>query len=367
MEAKPYLVDIDKMPEGVIAIRTHDRMTFKRCRRKWSFISKIREYLEPLGDTKSYLWFGTGVHFALEDYHGYNRFGDPFKAFEAYMDCFKKEELSDAHLEAADLFEGMLIHYTKRWLPRRKEFNTLWIDGVPQVEVEFSIYIPELSDYAGRPVVYQGKFDRAVYDSDKKVWINDYKTAAQFDIQKLETDPQISAYSWAGDIVYNTEIAGMAYQQFKKAVPQEPKMLVRGGVSADKNQKTTYGQYLAVLQEVYGEANKFPEANQRLLDMLADTDKPEGDSFIRMDLVQRNKACKEAEYQKILDEGRDMLNDNISCYPNPTRDCYWDCGFRDVCLAMDDGSDWEYILSQEFRKRGDEEDWKSKIKWPEPQ
>lgn len=38
------------------------------------------------------------------------------------------------------------------------------------------------------------------------------------------------------------------------------------------------------------------------------------------------------------------------CPPNPTRDCTWDCPFKDVCLSgmMDDGSDYEGFLSEHY-------------------
>jgi hypothetical protein len=60
-----------------------------------------------------------------------------------------------------------------------------------------------------------------------------------------------------------------------------------------------------------------------------------------------------------------MLNPELPLYPNPTRDCMWDCSFRSVCLAMDDGSDWQFILNSEFAVRNEEDPWRKRIKWPD--
>lgn len=36
---------------------------------------------------------------------------------------------------------------------------------------------------------------------------------------------------------------------------------------------------------------------------------------------------------------------HITVYPNPTRDCTWDCDFLPMCPMMDDGADWKGMLS----------------------
>ena len=46
------------------SIHTSDRITFKRCRRKWDFSSPLRQHLAPQGGVVTPLWFGTGFHFA---------------------------------------------------------------------------------------------------------------------------------------------------------------------------------------------------------------------------------------------------------------------------------------------------------------
>ncbi len=358
-----------KAEDEPVKIRTHDRIAFKRCRRMWDLCSQMRQHLEPIPteQVNENLWFGSGFHFALEDYHGYNRFGDPTDAFAAYVESFPIEEKPEGWEDLLDLGIGMLDYYSRYWLPRRDEFKTLWIKDVPQVEVEFSIPIPELKEVVGKDVFYQGKLDKVVTDAFGRLWVVDYKTATRYDTSKLETDPQISAYCWAAEQWYQLPVEGMIYIQFVKNFPKPPRVLQNGMLSLDSRQSTTYALYKEALLEYYGLENKFPPKYVEFLNSLVEKETLEGDSFIRWDFVRKNAHQKAAEYRRIISEGYEMLNPNISLYTNPTRDCAWDCAFRSVCLAMDDGSDWRFILSSAFRQQseGGEKIWRNRIKWPD--
>lgn len=370
MEDKPDFIATGLIHNDKLAIRTHDRIFFKRCRRRWYFQSPLKRNLgsERIGSLAANLWFGTGIHFALEDYHGYNIFGHPLNAFDAYVDCFEPALLDGKCLDLVDISEAILNHYEYNWLPRRKSYDTLWINGKPMVEVELEIPIPELTAYAGREVVYQMKLDRVIVDSDGQYWIQDYKTAAKFDIAKLETDPQINAYLGLGEKALGIKIEGMNYLQFLKAAPEYPKMTGTGQVSFDKKQKTTYAMYYQALHERYGpNSNLWPEGCKGFLNELSATESPDGDPFIRQDYVTKSQFQKDVEYRKMLAEGYEMLNPKTILYPNPTRDCYWECPFRDVCIAMDDGNDWTWMLTEYFTQReleGGDTFWKNKLKYP---
>jgi len=352
-----------------IAIHTHDRIAFKRCRRKWNFSSPLRQHLTSKIESNSNTWFGSGIHFALEDYHGYRRFQSPKHAYQAYYNVFLKHFpnlLPEDHEELLGLAFGILDYY-ELWLSyRSSEYRTFYVDGEPQVEVEFSIEIPELTKYAGQKVVYQGAFDRIVVDPYDRLWVMDYKTVKNFDTDKLELDAQISAYCWAAEQYYGMPVEGVVYLQIKKSFPQWPKELVDGGLSVDKRQRTTHRLFKQALIEHGYDMENLPDKYVNYLNYLAEQETYEGDRYIRWDAVRRNEYFKQHEYQMIVLEGMDMLNPNIPLYPNPTRDCTWDCPYRTVCLAICDGSDWEFLLQQEFERKEDI-DWRSKIDWENPQ
>src|SRR5690348_13460937 len=88
-------------------IRTSDRYTFRRCRRKWGWSSHLHNNLEP-SSTQEHFWFGSAMHWALEDFHGYNRYGSPVEAFRAYHDAWLRNAqlrkmLPDNHTELLEL------------------------------------------------------------------------------------------------------------------------------------------------------------------------------------------------------------------------------------------------------------------------
>lgn len=376
----------EKRRVAPFALHTHDRIAFKRCRRKWYFSSPLKLNLEAKQQDSINLWFGSGFHFAMEDYHGYHKFNLPEEALEAYYNAFTEQERPTGADDLIEIGMHMLRYYSEDWLPKHNfdGFETLWITpnpdvplgtfsnhpidetSAPQVEVGFTLELVELSQKAGFPVFYHGTFDRVLVDNQGRWWLLDYKTAKAIDMIKLATDPQIGAYLWAAEQWYQHKFEGIVYLQLVKDFPDTPKQLKAGGFSMDKRQKTTHGVYKAALLEKYG---SIPSAYIPFLNELACMESTEGNRFIRWDLVRRNDASKVATYENILYEGLDMLRDDLYIYPNPTRDCSWDCPFRTICVAMDEGSDYQSIITEEFQRRnetmlGEEPEWRKKIKWP---
>lgn len=401
-----------------IYIRTSSRRVFRRCLRKWGFLSPLKMNLEPIKNESYNLnfWFGSAIHFALEDYFGWNRFGDPRKAFMAYYDAFKEIPTG-----AEDLFEtgvGMLEYFLE-WYAKHNQkyqFETLWLEKegqrVPMVEQEFtldlgiaavldahtrevygcyndlkesirkeklldrSLYILRNGQITREvilvPVYYHGTLDRVVVDKNGDWWIMDYKTAKSADTNKLDTDDQISAYLWAAEQWFQHSFKGFIYVQLTKETPKPPRRLINGNLSTDKSQKTTYSLYRKEVIKDYGDVRKAPAKVIETLNHFAEQEMPEGDRFVRWDMVQRTIPQKIATYNHIIAEVKHMLSPNLYLYPNPTRDCIWDCEFRDACIAMDAGdqSTYEFIISSNFQPRNGYDDtnhdeWRSKIKWPD--
>lgn len=337
-------------------VHTSDRILFKRCRRKWDFQSPLRQNLSPIDGNSIHLWFGSGCHFALEDCHGYNTYKDPRRAFRAYYDATRRHHPEGAE-EHLILAYRMFEHYI-RWGRRRKEFRTFWQNGIPQVEVNWKI--PLWND-----LYYEGTFDRIVVDAYERYWILDYKTAQRFDTSKLDTDPQVNAYCWAFERLYGQPPEGMVYVQLKKAAPNLPIQLQDGSLSVNKSQATTYDLFRAAALTLSPDPDNWPEKYHTFLAYMAEQDTPEGDAFIRRDMLRRNAAVVGTEWMKIQAEVTDMTNPNLPLYPNPTRDCVWDCSFKPVCLAMDDGSDWEYLLKENYQRREVIGSWRSNLPTPE--
>jgi RecB family exonuclease len=330
---------------------------FRRCRRKWFFQSPLCLNLTSLSEVSPHLWFGSGFHFALEDYHGYRHYHHPLAAFLAYYQATQGARPGEA-LELVELADAMLDYYL-RWLKGHNEFQTLWVDDKPQVEVSWEVPLWD-------GIVYAGTFDRVVTDWHGRMWTLDYKTAQRITTSKLEMDPQVTAYAYAFERLYGRPMEGMVYMQFLKSPPTPPRLLADGHLSVNKNQGTSYELYKQAIIDRYGnKLGAIPPHIMRFCRELKEKEGPEGDRYIRWDFVRRNPAMTTAEEWKIRAETNEMLNDSLELYPNPTRDCSWDCDFRGPCVAMDDGSDWQSMLDDGYCRKEERNQWHRQLLAPQ--
>ena len=345
--------------ERIAVIRTSDRINFKRCRRRWAWNSHLKQNLGPK-ETVGALWYGSGMHFALEDYHGNNVYGHPAEALRAYYQATKAtRHLQQLPGDVEDLMPlgiGMMHYYADYWLKQRDTLRTYIHDGVPQVEVNalceinLSMFPRWLKRHYDR-VLYSATFDRVVVDEEDRLWIVDYKSAKRITTTHFQTDPQVGAYCWLGNYIYGRPIEGLIYQQHRKELPDDPRILADGRISTAKAQKVTHPIYRAALVNLYGaDFTRWPEENLDFLNWLATEETPTADHFIRRDRLSRNFHSHEAEGEKILMEIEDMLDPTLPLYPNPTRDCPY-CPFYTPCINVDDGSDFKGELQISYQPR----------------
>lgn len=356
--------------ERVAVIRTSDRISFKNCRRRWGWSSHLRHNLGPKHGIAP-LWYGTGMHFALEDFHGYNRFGHPKAAFEAYVKASKEHnerKLPPDWEQLLELGRNMMDYYVV-WMQQRKNslLRTYWVDGVPQVEVNFRFIIPgDWTKFGYDRVEYSGTIDRVCIDENDMLWPLDYKSAVAIQTLHYLVDPQVSAYMWAAPHIYNKPVAGFIYQQHKKSTPAPGRILKNGSVSMAQNQSTSHFLYKQTLIEVYGGLEKCSADHIAFLNDLARQESEEADNFIRIDKIYRNERRAQSEGTKIIMEIEDMLNPNLPLYPNPTRDCSSFCPFISPCTSLDDGSNFQDELDMIMEPREGKYDmWRDKLVWPD--
>lgn len=361
-------------------IRTSDRIAFRRCRRKWNWSHSSRGNL-TLKQTPGPFWLGTGLHFAFEDFHGHQKFKHPRQALEAYnratVKAYGALGLPQDHEDLLHLGVDMLDYY-EMWLESREPLKTLIIGNEPQVEVSLFIEIPKsdlrafcsdrVLDLYDR-ILYHATLDRVIQDEYNRLWIVEYKSAKQYMWMHLETDPQVSAYSWIATYKYpNFEIAGTIYQQHKKQVLQPPKFLSSSKMfSISKQQKTSVSMYVSSLRNLFGtNENLWPDANRMYLDYLRSRETQGSDLLIRRDFVERSEQQIASEYQKILREVGEMLDPDLPIYPNPTRDCSWDCqAFQAACIGMDSGEDWTaQLIDHTIKRNAPELNWREQLRYP---
>lgn len=361
------------MSNAHLYIRTSERLLFRRCRRLWGWVSPFRMNLE-VKHRPDYFWFGTGMHWALEDYHGYNLYGNPARAFWAYyLACKEARTLPPTADDLIVAGIGMMEYYADIWLGlgNREPLPTFYVDGRPMCELRFEIPLP-IEDAHGNQVLYRGTIDRVIEDEHGRLWVGEYKSAKAFRLYHFDTDDQITAYCWALQTIFpDREVAGVCYQQHKKTFPVPPKILkTTGKVSTAANQNTNYALYNRTLKDVYGDWDNFPMENKVYLNKLAAEETEDYDGYVRRDWIYRNQHQLAAQGEKILLEAEEILNPNLALYPNPSKDCSWQCPLEPVCVAMDDGSDWESLLlslaaPRQPNTQEEQDKWRNHLPSPE--
>lgn len=335
--------EISSDKEQLIVVRTSDRMLFKKCRRLWGWMSHMKMGLQ-IKEQADYFWFGTGMHYALEDYHGHNVYGHPAIAFQAFTEATRADNSAPGTCnELLPIGVGMMSYYADYWLKTRDPLKTFYLNGKPQLEVHG--YVDLGVKHRGLRVVYGFTIDRLVIDDAGQLFVGEYKSAKDFRIFHYDTDEQCTAYCWAANRLYNRPVSGVLYYQFKKQVATLPKILSTGLVSSDPRQATSSALYRKRLLDIYGDLKLAPAKNIKCLNELTVKESEDSDRFIRRECIERNQSQIDRFEERVMLELEDILNDDLPLYPNQNKDCSWSCPLQHACIAMEDGSDYEQILS----------------------
>jgi hypothetical protein len=386
--------------ELVHQIHTSERKSYRACRRRWDWIFRERFY--PFMTAKP-LEFGTAFHLAMEKYYDPKTWTFPRETVAEYAitqfvkkcnkqrEAFLKqkavpyleEDVQADYDERVELGKGMLAYYFKEiaplqdvgWTPVKVEVaflvqiphpdtgETMWCRCVQCAEKWRKHFgLTEDDDWRegqdfdwawkGLPVCYGGRCDMLAQDKYGDYWIFDWKSAAQVHVDHeefLELDDQVMSYVWALRKI-GLPIRGFVYHEQKKGFPQPPKKnkVRRLGCiySVAKNQDTDYDTYLKTVSEEDTEAY---EAG--LYDEFLEYLKNEGIVFYhRFQIHKSDVQCKRAEYD-IGQEALEIIDPNTRIYPNPGRFGCTTCAFRQPCLGVNDGSDYQYTLDTLFERR----------------
>ena len=402
---------IETVTDGNIYIHTSDRNKKRRCLLKWHLSSPLRMNLDPIGMNKSLpLWIGSALHFVWEDYFGYNRFGDPKLALCAYYDAFNgNPTLDDLDFcmpsDAKDFFEKAMevIDNTVEWYNLKNEhlgYHTAWFTGsvetddlllvpfgvdpdtvegaYPGVEIPFRLRLPKASEQSGKEVYYAGTVDRVLWDRFGKLYLQDYKHVKAMNTDNLDINVQANTYLWGFEQVIQHPLEGMIWWQIKKSLPKVPKRgktLVpgtnRGALSTDKSQKILARHFKIELIDDYGSLKAAPDKYITYYNSLLEKETLEGDYYIRWDVIRRGPGAKRQTFKCINAESAEMLNEDLAIYPNPTRDCSWDCPFETLCSRYCAGEEIEDMMptinalftDRDSHSFGSEPSWRGRIRW----
>jgi hypothetical protein len=294
-------------------VRTSERKDFKRC--QWRWWQKWRRGLVNQ-DVGNALWFGTGIHLALENYYQTGTKRTPKRALEAW-DAYCAEDYGrlmrdedDQRVSADELGRAMLHGYFQRW------------GGDPQfffIAVERSGELPVVDDNGQIVAMYGYTYDGLLRElKTGRYWVFETNTAKSITLGHLSLDDQAGSYLWTApedlrrdDLIPDDfQIAGILYNFMRKAMPDERPRDAQG-FYLNKNGTRSLSQPTALY-------HREPVTRTRA----------EGES-------QRRRIVAEVQQMNEIRAGRLMLT------KTPTRDCSWDCPFFNLCELHEAGQDWQ--------------------------
>src|SRR5215472_11644363 len=258
----------------IIPIHNSDRGNFRRCRRYFDWSSPTRSNLSLRADLMGIntdLWFGTGIHWALQRFYTPGLRHDPVESWKTWFDIqWRGGIISEEWLDLVYDLEPKVVNqnfkyhdprtgdnaimYMVRGLedilpdPDGYVFDELYNLGVAMMEGykliaakndgfevlvaehDFSIPIWDITNdcilkavdlreqspnYGNVLEVHnRGRMDAIYVKPNGKIGILDHKTSSRIDEEffiKLETDEQCTSYLYAGEVeakFYNLPYAG---------------------------------------------------------------------------------------------------------------------------------------------------------------
>lgn len=310
--------------------------TWKRCRQKW-YYNYVRG-LKPKERVRK-IDLGNYGHALLEAYY---RGEDIQEASEAYWmeqtkDMF--QEQIDEYKEVREQAEALVERYIKHYQEKGEEFE------VHAVEQHFKTTIPTPAGYKSKTDL-QGILDLVVEDSTGEIWLVDHKFTS-IDLVKYEEnlvlDEQANYYLWAlADMLGNhNAVSGIIFNLVRAKLPTVPKVLKSGGLSKAKNIDTDVETYLQAIKD----NGLNPKDYTDILTHLKELDRP----FFKRHRIHRTPEELAHIQEELYEMSRDMRGCRI--YRNATKDCSWDCPYRELCIMEYKGIKDDFYIENNFDTR----------------
>jgi hypothetical protein len=284
-----------------IRIRNSEIAAFRRCRRKWynAYVLSLtneatpdQKFSRPPGTNAT----GTYVHALLEGHYRGDRVSLTYEIL--HNEITHAESPFEAEwIAALELAETMYLGYLGH------AADEGWDQAEETVATELSL------EWEIMPGVFvTGQVDRLVRDTQwDRLIVEDYKTVATLDNgPQFQVDTQLLTYvllanknGYACSDARHTML-----RRVKRSARAEPPFYGRAEVTFNEDQLAAHEDALR--------------------------------ATVSGILAVRERAAEGARGV---------------CYPNPTKDCSWDCPFLGICAAHDDGSDIDGLRAELFAVR----------------
>ncbi len=279
------------MPD--IYVRQSEIKGWKRCRRNTD-LQYWKGYERTIIQSTSTADTGTIAHVGLAAIY---RGTDPFVAMAAWLEA-KPEVLRPLYQPNYDLAVIMVRGYIE-WIAEEGMDVGLTVTGV-----ERTIEVPFM-EVDGHLVHLTAQVDLEVIDHHGQPGLIDHKSVDRIDLSPMDLlDEQRMTYAVMRELEDGTKYRWTAHNQLRR---------VKRGVQA---KPPFYGRPRLVFND-----EQMANHRKHMMGTVAE-------------IVRHRLAIEDGADPQVL------------LPPNPTKDCSWDCRFREVCKLMDDGSDAEGYLGQ---------------------
>jgi hypothetical protein len=340
-----------------VEVHISDIRSFRQCRRKWYWSSRLGKNLEP---AIPYAPFFTGkaIHAALEFY---------------YVDNVRPEDTIDKYLDSEQEYLDRLAGL---WPLERKKLDDeihtvrmlidhyfLWQENddlsysdknLEFIEMERAWEFPiEIPLRSGEKIdaILAGRFDGFCrHMPSNRYFVFETKTARSVESfsHTLATDQQCTLYQYAAERTYDVPVAGTLFNIMSKSEPKYPTLTKTGRMSKNKRISTTWFYYVRALRETLGLSNA--EIRKGYGDILAELRKHTTKFFKRLP-IERSSHQMDSALEGLLETASEMLDPNTKLYASPSwMNCNF-CLFKGPCIAKDMGGNYESLLQHEFNLR----------------
>lgn len=325
-------------------IHVTDQLSFKTCRRRWNWSSRMRSNLEPVVPHAPFLT-GRAVHYYME-----RKYRDHVDLPQAAVEFRRDEPFPPSSEQYVELAEGIMRHYN-RWAKRQRgqwsDDSLVFVD----MEHEFTVPLRDPSGRESKDVCLAGKFDGIIRNTvDNTLWLWEVKTARNIDerMQTLPIDEQTSAYLMAANKLMSEPVHGILYTILKKKLPQPATILERGVLAKRRHKYITLDSYINDIYAYHGQDASRTFIEKEYGEFLGDLLYAPNMFFTRMPVRRTAEELWAAE-QDLYAVAMEMISDPPT-YLHAGWHCKF-CYFKDPCLEFHNHEERDRILATDYRLR----------------
>lgn len=313
---------------------------------------------------------GTGIHYALEVRYPVGRKRGPLpqntwlKWYDEQPEQFDQWDEEGNRIPARDLGAIMCEEYVREY------GNDDHVEIIqPEAPMEIDVYDKDgnyLVTWVGRSDAIYRDLSRATKRRDV-VGLFEHKTAKSIE-EELSVisgyGEQGLSYWWAADqwlhhndvLKEGTHLDHVLFNWLRKGIPDERPQNEKG----QRLNKPTKDALLAALTGVtIPPRSKVEDLMNMLRGMgqdplqLGEVSKTQPSILFHRYPLPFGAGEMASINRRIRAEAQEMAlvrAHKLPIYKNPTRDCKWECSFKDVCEVHEMGGDWQDLLALEFTR-----------------